>query len=92
MNTVRNLAVYAFLALCLLIIILSYNFQDYLVLDRDSFGISVAILRITTLFLLLFTSITLIVLGPKIVSLRFYILGLLLLPSLIPDLFHIMSI
>ncbi len=79
------------LGLGVVITLLAYSFQDYLVLSKQAFAISISILRISTFFLVLFMSLTLISLGQKVVSRRLYLLGLFLIPALIPDLFHILS-
>lgn len=82
---------YTLIILGFVLAILAYLFQDHLVLSKQGFAISISILRISTFFLLLFTSVTLIALGPNVVSRRLYLMGLFLVPALIPDMFHILS-
>lgn len=71
--------------------LLAYIYRDQLVLDRTNFAFWIATLRISSFALLLFLVATLIALGRRFISERLYALGVFLIPSLIPDLFHILS-
>ena len=82
---------YLILSVGFVISLIAYSFQDNLVLTKQAFAVSTSIFRISTFFLLLYLSLTLISLGQRVISRRLYILGLLLIPALIPDLFHILS-
>jgi len=70
---------------------LAYIYRDQLVLDRANFAFWIATLRISSFAFLLFLVATLIALGRRFISERLYALGVFLIPSLIPDLFHILS-
>ncbi len=74
-----------------IITLFTYLLRDQLVLDRTTFAFWIALLRITSFFFLLFMAILLIALGKRFISKRFYWFGLFLVPSLIPDLYHILS-
>ncbi len=70
---------------------MSYLYADQLVLERSSFAFWIATLRLTSFFTLLFLVAIILALGRRFLSERIHVLGLFLLPSLIPDLFHILS-
>ncbi|MCS7171575.1 MAG: EAL domain-containing protein [Aquificaceae bacterium] len=70
---------------------IAFLYRDQLVLDRSSFAFWIATLRITSFAFLFFIVLTLLALGPRIVCQRFYLIGVFLIPSLVPDLFHILS-
>ncbi len=72
-------------------VLLSYIYRDLLVLDKTSFAFWIATLRIGSFALLTFLTVSIFSLGSRLVPKRLYILALLLIPALIPDLFHILS-
>ncbi len=82
---------YLILSVGFIISLIAYVFQDNLALTKQAFGVSISIFRISTFFLLLYLSLTLISLGQRVVSRRLYLLGIFLIPALIPELFHILS-
>ncbi len=82
---------YLILGVGFIISLIAYIFQDNLVLTKQAFAVSISIFRISTFFLLLYLSLKLISLGQRVISRRLYLLGIFLIPALIPDLFHILS-